>query len=79
MTSLLKQPVAYMTTADGPGVVSNYMGFPSTPLLGHPQYISRTRAGEPMSPFFMPANPAYTLPEFYPTHYGNVPFHPDSK
>lgn len=75
-TSLLKQPVAYMT-ADGPGVMSNYMGFSSAPLLGHPPY--RGRHGEPVSPFFVPASSTYTIPEFYPTaHYGNIPFS-DSK
>lgn len=58
--------------------MSNFMSLPPTPFFSPPQYFTggRGRAGEPISPFFVP-NQSYTSLEFSgysPAHYGNVPF-----
>ena len=76
--TLLKHPLAYTTTAtEGPSAMSNFMGFPPAPIFGPPQYFgARGRPGKPISPFFVPTNQTYMLPEFsgYAGQYGNVPF-----
>lgn len=81
--TLLKQPVAYMTAAEGPGAMSNFMGFPPGPIFAPPQYFSgRSRPGDSISPFIVPTNQTYMLPEFpgYPAgQYGSVASFSESK